>query len=83
MTRPSSVGVNMPATIVTPCRSAIPSTAAAHGPSSGSAISVRLRPKQRIVASGKTTRSAPSAAAAAVWSATSRRLSCGSGPLTI
>ena len=78
VTRPSSVGVNMPATTSTPFFSAMRRTSLAHGPSSGSATGVSETPKRHIVASGNTTTVAPCCAASAVWSATSSRFAAGS-----
>ncbi|SKY43184.1 Uncharacterised protein [Mycobacteroides abscessus subsp. abscessus] len=67
----------MPAMIAI-CRStAICETRVAHGPSSDSAIGPSGTPNRHIVASGNTTRSAPSAAARAAASATTTRLAPG------
>ena len=55
VTRPSSLGQNMPATTTMPVRSAMARTPDAHGPSSGSATGANGTPKRHIVASGKST----------------------------
>ena len=71
--------MNIPASTVNPCRSAISAAAVAHGPSSGSASGPSGTPKRAIVASGNTASSAPRVAARAANSATWSRLAFGSG----
>ena len=63
VTRPSAVGVNMPATTTMPARSAIERTPDAHDPSSGSAIGANGTPNRHIVASGNSTSCAPASTA--------------------
>ncbi|OUD84402.1 hypothetical protein BC477_16285 [Clavibacter michiganensis subsp. michiganensis] len=82
-TRPSAPGVNMPATITTPSRSATARTPEAHGPSSGSAISGSGFPNARCAASGNTTSSAPCRAASSAKAVIRARFSAGSGELMI
>ncbi|MDQ0744073.1 hypothetical protein QFZ62_001381 [Clavibacter sp. B3I6] len=82
-TRPSVPGVNMPATITTPSRSATARTPVAHGPSSGSATSGSGLPKARCAASGNTTSSAPCRAASSAKRSIRARFSAGSGELMI
>ena len=62
-TRPSSAGVNMPATTVMPASAAIRRTPSAQGPSTGSAIGASGTPNRHIVASGNTTSDAPASTA--------------------
>src|ERR1700682_1461538 len=82
-TRPSGLGVNIPATTTMPACAAMARTRLAHGPSSGSAIGPSGTPNRHIVPSGNTTKLAPSAAAPIAWSPTWSRFAAGSVPLWI